>query len=341
MPSFMYHEEAGRPWNETLSPNCYSVIKGKAKRFTRRDIADINTRLLKHIHCGWVVDTSRRGVAVVRYDLEPYIPEKFRFGGKSTYDHLSDACLDAGMSMDDTREHLQTLYDLTDGYQQMDTLEEQIAYKEHICKQYAKNPIKPRLREKIFTLSKMDVVNLCKDHLPAKVWNILYHSRDVKNEFGTPPLLVAISTISKKITMGEPTPKYKKVMIPDQVREIVNDFVQNFVDKLKDSLSLDKFSPVEVDVKQLEGMTPETVKWLTEVSSIKPAEAISVMSLEPEPELNPDDICSICYEGYTEERGVLNKLRCEHTYHMLCILDWALTDSEQHHTCPMCRTDMK
>lgn len=55
-------------------------------------------------------------------------------------------------------------------------------------------------------------------------------------------------------------------------------------------------------------------------------------------EVNPNEICSICYEEIGTKK--ISKLACGHLFHQKCITDWTQVN-ENNNNCPFCRAEIE
>jgi hypothetical protein len=53
---------------------------------------------------------------------------------------------------------------------------------------------------------------------------------------------------------------------------------------------------------------------------------------------NPDDLCPICNQEFTREKGVYKLVPCEHIFHNDCLSDYCEHEKGKI-KCPLCRTD--
>ena len=283
---FTYLTEAGKPWQDNLSPNCYSVLQEKVTKWKPDELAGVLYNKGKKnkgtciLSCFMMVQKDGKYVI----GDKPNIPDKFINGGKTKYDHILEALIDEGkISLQDAEQHLITLKNLTDGYKTKTSIEEQKNFKVYICDLYSRKPIKPRMMKVYIELTKKDIISLCKPHIDIDVWKDLVNISIIKETKGTPPLQDVLCDLIK---MAQPEPE-KKVFYQlneinnDDLNRKVEDHVMKSVACIKNSISIDH--PIDdpiVQMDELNGMTPMISEWYRITSGFT--------FVEPEPESKSD-----------------------------------------------------
>lgn len=111
-------------------------------------------------------------------------------------------------------------------------------------------------------------------------------------------------------------------------------------------LLIDKMSLEAINARDQRGQTPLDRayvsgwwSWMHTIRVIRKhggltGEELDLLDSLPRVEPNPQNLCSICQENYTEhDQKHLLKLECGHIFHKRCILHWMKANAE----CPVCR----
>lgn len=287
-----YLVDAGIPWQYDLPPECYSVLQEKTVVYDKEQIArELYQRTQLHScgknSCGLcvfpMVPVTIDGCTTYRPSDIPNIPDKLRSGGKPPRDHIYEACMKI-ISLDDTEQFLETLVSLTDGeLQTSSTREEQVAFKDWVCKKYAANPIENRKKEAYFQIGWRDIIELCNSMERRPDFNpdvMEYMSKIflIKEQKGTPPIQEILMDM-EKIDISEDTSDVIKRLTDinnDDLFSKVKKHISKCMDYIEKKISID--GPKNEDFKVSE---PSLEKWFAQTRGI---ELPTFAHSSPEPE---------------------------------------------------------
>lgn len=142
---------------------------------------------------------------------------------------------------------------------------------------------------------------------------------------GGPILLAALCFISYMIHKNCLKPWYKNIKnriktyyiwVLKKKRAILNTCFQEELNR-------------EIRNRELRRIEPEITKDNGKVKKLDKKE---------KKEVNPNEICSICYEEIGTKK--ISKLACGHLFHQKCITDWTQVN-ENNNNCPFCRAEIE
>ena len=293
---FVFRQVAGQPWQSNLSAWCYSLLETKVETWDIQELArQIYLRSTMWgsgkntcgLCCFPMIPRTVDGYTVYVIGDQPNIPKKLLLGGKTIYDHLFDAIRSEGLSFNDIDQFLMTLSSLTDGdLQTKKTLEEQEAFKEHICSVYAKNPIEPRTENAYFTATTGDIIELCWPHIEHQVGQCWHDISTIKATKGTPPLQEVLVDLAEMEKASEPEPEDIPTDVVKRLEIIGNKHldaqikihISKCVAHVQKVISIEEHVVADDKIKDLKGMTPEIAQWFTEFG----------VFAEPEGECEPE-----------------------------------------------------
>lgn len=368
-----YDIDCGHAFFPDKNNDCYSILKGNKVVFTPEQISLMNERgnspgsyqviygdpILNDdgspstyylheehensgrpplIHYKFVVDYKN-----------PRVAGKFLNGGISNYELLMINCSKNGLSVNESRQHIETIIEYMGRIPVASSVEEQTKIMGDLIKMWDENPIPNRKTHHTISLNMNEMLYYVISRIdnPLIVQSIL-SSQYILDNYGTPSLIPALQKMYELISDGIPDGICIEKNCPHidhpMVITGISEQAKEIVDNLNHSLDIDKYLEISDELIEDIKTNCEDVMIRTFIGNVQKSIVIDEDDSEPvvvDTDKNESDEneCQICFQPggipiSTDEGDGY----CKHTFHPRCLAQWALsTNCSNHNCCPTCR----
>ena len=371
--TFPYDIDCGQAFFPDKNNNCYSILKENKIVFTPEQISLMNERgnspgsyqviygdpFLNDdgSHSTYFLHEEHENSGrppfihykfIVDYE-NPRVAGKFMNGGISNYDLLMMNCSKNGLSVHESRQHIETIIEYMGSIPVASSVEEQDKIMGDLIKMWDENPIPNRKTHHTITLNINEMIPyvIYRIDNPLIVESILC-SQYILDNHGTPSLIPALQKMYELMTDGIPEGIYVEKNCPHigdpMVVSGISELAKAIVDNINHSLDIYKYLKISDELIEYIKTNCEDAMIRTFIGNVT---SIDEDNSEPETEIVSNDEtdetdeteCQICFQPggipiSTDEGDGY----CKHTFHPRCLAQWALsTNCSNHNCCPTCR----